>query len=420
MRVLATLTTYPPSTGGAQLHAHLLHQQLRGRDVDVHVATWWRDTRTDWALGTTLRAPPPRPDEVLDGVPVHHLGLTVGQRLAAGAALAAYPPAMRTVAPALVAPWAPAARRVVDRVAPDVLHLSRIGREWPYQAVVRAARARGVGYVLTPNHHPHWTRPWHWWWWELYRHANVVLVLSDAEAEQLVAGGVERDRIVRTVVGPVGAAADVDLAARPPAPDDPPTVAFLGQVRRYKGIEVLHAAMQRVWVDRPEVRLVVVGPWLDADEWVRRALAADPRVDLLGAVDEDVKWDVLRRCTLLCVPSEGEALGGVYLEAWTVGRPCVGADIPPVAELMARTGGGVAVARDPDVLATTLRGLLDDPERCAALGLAGRAAVAAEYRWDVAAERAAGAYERAVAEGPRPGARSAQPRPRAARTRRRT
>lgn len=393
MRVLSTITAYPPSTGGAQIHAHQLHLALRARATDVAVATAWRETRTDWALGTTLRSPGPRPDGELDGVTVSHLGLTAGERARAGLALAAYPTAMRALAPTLTDAYDRAAEEVLDRHQPDVLHLSRVGREWLYQAVVRAGRRRGVPYVLTPNHHPHWTKPWHWWWWELYRRAAVVLVLSDHEGEALVAGGVDPDRIVRTVVAPVGD----PPAAAPPPEEGPPTIAFLGQIRHYKGLDVLADAVDLLRADLSDLRLDVVGPWLDAPDELRARLEADARTTVRGSVDEPTKWAALRAATLLCVPSEGEALGGVYLEAWRVGRPAVGADIPAVRELFARTGGGVVTERDPRTLADVLRRLLGDPQRRAEMAAAGRRALDEEYNWGVAAERAQEAYRRALA-----------------------
>ncbi|WLT39507.1 hypothetical protein NON20_08505 [Synechocystis sp. B12] len=56
MKLLYTLTTYPPTIGGAQLHQHLLAQQLQSRH-SLQVLTQWRTNRTDWLLGTTLKAP---------------------------------------------------------------------------------------------------------------------------------------------------------------------------------------------------------------------------------------------------------------------------------------------------------------------------------------------------------------------------
>ena len=55
MNILHTLTAYPPSTGGAQLHHHELIKTLIDHH-NVQVLTYWDQNRTDWLLGTTLKA----------------------------------------------------------------------------------------------------------------------------------------------------------------------------------------------------------------------------------------------------------------------------------------------------------------------------------------------------------------------------
>ena len=75
-----TLTAYPPSVGGAQLLMHRLASELTTRHR-VRVVTQWDERRTDWLLGTTVRAPGrPRAYEI-DGVEVERLGLSAVTRL---------------------------------------------------------------------------------------------------------------------------------------------------------------------------------------------------------------------------------------------------------------------------------------------------------------------------------------------------
>lgn len=223
-----------------------------------------------------------------------------------------------------------------------------------------------------------------------------MLVLSDHEANAVAQIGVPRDRIIRTVVGIVGGPAD-GTRMGPAVDDRQPVVLFLGQVKTYKGVDRLYEAMvKHVWPNHAAARLVVVGPWVDRLDRLRRRLEADPRVDVLGPVNEATKWSQLRRATVLCMPSTEEALGGVYLEAWSVGCPTIGADIPPVRELFERARTGLVVAPEPPAIGRALTALLSDPDRCEALGAAGRAAVREEYNWDVAAQRATAAYELAL------------------------
>jgi hypothetical protein len=56
MQLLYTLTTYPPAIGGAQLHQHLLAQQLKQQQIQVF--THWAQNRTDWLMGTTINETP--------------------------------------------------------------------------------------------------------------------------------------------------------------------------------------------------------------------------------------------------------------------------------------------------------------------------------------------------------------------------
>jgi len=75
MNLLYTLTTYPPSTGGAQIHQHQLAQNLRDRH-NIRVVVHWDNNRTDWLLGTTVRAPLKDKDYTIDGINVHCMGFS--------------------------------------------------------------------------------------------------------------------------------------------------------------------------------------------------------------------------------------------------------------------------------------------------------------------------------------------------------
>ena len=69
---------YPPSIGGAQIHTRALAQELAGRGAAVRVSCHWRETRTDWVLGTTARLPAGRQREMDGAVAVDRVGLHGG------------------------------------------------------------------------------------------------------------------------------------------------------------------------------------------------------------------------------------------------------------------------------------------------------------------------------------------------------
>jgi glycosyltransferase involved in cell wall biosynthesis len=80
-----------------------------------------------------------------------------------------------------------------------------------------------------------------------------------------------------------------------------------------------------------------------------------------------------------------------YLAA---GRAVVGSDIPGIAEMLADTGGGIAVApHDPSALAGALYDLLADPEAADALAAASRPAIVERYSWRSIASRVAAIFK---------------------------
>jgi glycosyltransferase involved in cell wall biosynthesis len=80
-----------------------------------------------------------------------------------------------------------------------------------------------------------------------------------------------------------------------------------------------------------------------------------------------------------------------YLAA---GRAVVGSDIPGIAEMLAETGGGIAVApHDPAAMAGALCDLLADPAAADALAAASRPVILERYSWRSIASRVAATFQ---------------------------
>jgi len=396
VNLLLTLTAYPPSIGGAQLLMHQLARALNTRH-SVQVVTQWDSQRTDWLHGTTLDAPRESKDYVVDGVHVHRLTLTPDARRRLRPWVAAYyalqGPALRRIAAALADTFAPYAATA------DLIHNCRIGREGLSYASYDLARARGIPFVLTPVHHPRWGGWLHRYYHRLYRQADAVIALTEAEREILEGLGVAPQRIFVTGMGPV--LADTHGAERfrqAHGLGADPVVLFLGQKYAYKGLPALLGAAPAVWRRVPETRFVFIGP---RTPYSRRLFAniTDPRILELDTVDVQTKTDALAACTLLCVPSTQESFGGVYTEAWSLGKAVIAADIPAVRQVVADGVDGVLVSPDGADLAEQLINLLLHPEHSAALGAAGCQKVQARYTWPRLAELTEAVYTRVRAGG---------------------
>ncbi|MDQ0377300.1 glycosyltransferase family 4 protein [Amycolatopsis thermophila] len=174
---------------------------------------------------------------------------------------------------------------------------------------------------------------------------------------------------------------EVDVPAR--------YVLAVGTLEPRKGIDVLISAMARVGVP-----LVLAGQpgWGGLDPVAMAGDRADVRV--LGRLDDDALAAVLRRASVLAVPSLAEGFGLPLLEAMAAGVPVVHSDAPALVEVAG--GAGVRVPRgDAAALAAALNGVLSDPERAADLVSRGRAR-AASFSWARAAEAVWAVHEPAT------------------------
>ena len=178
------------------------------------------------------------------------------------------------------------------------------------------------------------------------------------------------------------------------------TIGFLGRLDEpRKGLPTLLAAMERVVVERPGVRLLVSGHG-DADEVVDE-LSPEVRaaVRFLGVTSEVDKARMLRTVDVYVAPNlGGESFGIILVEAMSAGAPVLASDLDSFARVL--DGGRVGTlfpAGDVGALAESLLGLLaDEPRRTAVSREA--AAWVRQFDWSVVADQLLAVYE-TVREG---------------------
>lgn len=391
MKLLYTLTAYLPYVGGAQVHIHQIARRLAAAGASVRALAFWNENRADWLLGTTLRAPVDAQGYGLEGVSVGRLHVSLRQRAAMAPFVAAYYPLKPLAIPVLAHMIYPQVLAASEGA--EIVHTARVGREPLSLASLWAARQREVPFCFTTLHHPKWMGAYDIPYHLLYRQADALFALTGAEREMLVRLGVRPERVV--VVGhgtEVAPTADGKrFRAAQGIDGDGPLILFVAEKRSYKGFQQLVAAAPLVWRRHPDARFVFIGP---RTEQSRRFFAevADPRITELGTVDLQEKTDALAACTLLCVPSSQESFGGVYVEAWTQGKPAIGCRIPAVSEVIDDGENGLLVQQDPAQIADRIVYLLDNPAVARRLGAAGRAKAARLYSWERIVERVEQTY----------------------------
>ena len=188
-------------------------------------------------------------------------------------------------------------------------------------------------------------------------------------------------------------------------PDDAVLLLFVGRIQPLKAPDVLVRAAAVMVEQRPELRdrLVVAvlggasGTGLAEPDSLTRLAGQLGIADIVQVAPPVARTELPRwfqASDLVAVPSHNESFGLVAVEAAASGAVVVAADR---GGLPAAVGdGGVLVdGHDPRVWATTMLGLLDDPQRRQTLG-ARAAERAPTMGWDRTADELLEVYEDAV------------------------
>jgi glycosyltransferase involved in cell wall biosynthesis len=223
----------------------------------------------------------------------------------------------------------------------------------------------------------------------LMRAADGVIVSTPSYADAALRAGARAVRIV-----PHGAP-DEELGIEPVLRADRFTVAFVGQLRPYKGVDVLlHAASVL-----PDIDFEICGSGHQEAEL--RALADRlglRNVHWHGRVSNADRERVLRRAHVIALPSltRAEAFGIVLVEGMRVGAVPIASNLPGVRDVAGATGL-LSTPGDPRSLVQAITYLRDDPGEWARRS-ADSVAAAGHYRWDEAALRYHYVYNESVLE----------------------
>jgi len=164
-----------------------------------------------------------------------------------------------------------------------------------------------------------------------------------------------------------------------------------------KGLVHLLAAAAAARAGRPHLRLVVIGSpnKNGAVERTVAELGIGPWVRFTGRIGDADLVRHYARASLAVVPSVYEGFGLPAGEAMACAVPVVSTTGGALPEVVGAAGVLVPPA-DPQALARAIGGLLDRPERAAALGRRGFERVHRHFSWRRAAQLTVDAYREAI------------------------
>ena len=405
LKIAISIFCFRPDTGGRQAHAEQLsqHLQARGHDVVVVARAATRVPRgTDYLFfnepSSSLR---------VKGAPVRLLKFSrfwlpvlwflnkcVVRPPLEGLAVNLYQFVSRKSARSAFAGM-------------DLIH--HVDEASPLNGFAAAAAAKywQIPFVVQPTCHPHHVgdSPLNL---RLLAKADRILAHTEYEANYL------RQKSFRCPIDVVGNGIEdrVDGKAerfRTRFRVAGPFILFIGRKDRQKGYLLLLDAFKILRRQRSNISLACMGPAgasLVCSESTARQQEIEGLIDLDFA-SEELKHDALAACTCLCVPSEAESFGLVYMEAGRYGKPVVGRKVAVLEELLHDGVAAVLVGvpddthnraiLSPEALAGALLKLLADPKECQRIGENCRA-VSEQFLWSHVVKRFEASYYQAVEE----------------------
>ncbi|WP_420645711.1 glycosyltransferase family 4 protein [Candidatus Leptofilum sp.] len=405
MRYLHVTHQYPPAIGGSEKYIADLSEALveRGHTVDVY---------TSRSLDFHTWANELPPFEQRNGVSVHrfwsmyrrgsvwrmlHFGLRHYWQNRA-----------RIFEPLIFLGGGPIAPGMFSQMlrngrSYDLIHLNCL----VYSHVAYgywAAKKLGVPVVVTPHLHPEQPVTYN------IGYQRTILqgadhILADTEAEHTfllnMDLALDKERISTIGVG-------LNPASYPQLPPEEarqrlklPTsgtmLLFLGRKSQYKGLELVVKAFQKLQAEFPNILLVAAGPETDESKQLWQRYGNLSNLIVLDKVTDAEKLNLLQACDLLVLPSVGEAFGIVYLEAWLLGKPVIGADITAVRNVI--RDGVDGLLAEPDSAASVqehLATLIKNPALRQEMGQNGRNKVLANYTIHQMADRLEEAYRKTL------------------------
>lgn len=115
-------------------------------------------------------------------------------------------------------------------------------------------------------------------------------------------------------------------------------ILFVGRKESDKGYPLLLRSFAQLRQEFGDACLVCMGPGKAASQ-------GEARIIELGFCDEAAKHDALAACDLMCVPSEAESFGLIYMEAARYRKPMVARKLPVLEELLGTGNAAILVGK---------------------------------------------------------------------------
>ena len=235
----------------------------------------------------------------------------------------------------------------------------------------------------------------------LLRRARAVIVHTASQKTLLCESwNIPEERIHVVPHGELGTLYERASQDQAFVPREPETVLFFGRIMRYKGMDVLLAAMNLVQKTKPAAKLIIAGRGDNIARYLP-AGASFPRMELIdGFIPHTDVAALFRRATVAVLPYLEASQSGVANLAMGLGTPVIASSVGGLSELIQDGQDGILVPPgDPEALARAILRLMQDEDQRTRLASAALVRCKTDLSWDSIALKTIDLYRR-VLQGP--------------------
>ena len=173
----------------------------------------------------------------------------------------------------------------------------------------------------------------------------------------------------------------------------PPYILFAGSVQEQKGIFTLLSAVFSLQKQGKNIQVIIAGDGPDQVRAARFAREKCLNAIFLGRVDRSCMPALMTGADLFVLPSKFETFATVYLEAMSVGTPCIGTDSGGTPEIIDNNRNGFLIpVDDADKLTKLLDRCLNQGIDLSKMGTKARQKVASCFDWSILTRKILSAY----------------------------
>ncbi len=239
-----------------------------------------------------------------------------------------------------------------------------------------------LNYPIIDRRRVLYSKPWLRRERAIYANANYVFAASNFARDSIIADyDCPPEQVLCVYTG-------VNVRVPDPAGPKPytnPEILFVGVEWERKGGPQVVAAFKRVLEQRPDAQLTIIGCSPEVDL---------PNVNVVGRIAPQALPPYFERASLFCLPAWIEPAGIAYAEAALYRLPVVATPIGGIPDRVVHGETGYLIPPgDVSALSEHLLALLNNPERCAEFGAAGRRRAEQLFSWDHVGDRIAAAVQ---------------------------